>query len=302
MEEIFTSVSNILKTNANIIDTFKYPIKQYIDPIEINESSSVGDQIKYYRQQMGIQQKDVISFLDIEDKIIWNDKYLEFIYKDKQEEIYEFRMKYGISRVDLGRMMNVYEGTIMKWETNKSTISRKSYDSFIKIREEFDNFNQINDKTYNYYLFVNNNPFDKMEKYIKDEKITFKEFAKRMNRSENTLRNAKKINSISKGQYERFSELLSMKQLGIEFEDPYMKFINSKPDKFILNFLKEHNMSRAELSRQIKVGKCTVERWIRKEIVISRKNYEKLMAFISKKNSGTSAFLFFCECFNLCFF
>ena len=139
MKEIFTSVSNILKTNANIIDTFKYPIKQYIDPIEINESSSVGEQIKYYRQLMGIQQKDVakiididrytmyqlenkeykqlydkkhlkdvISFLDIEDKIIWNDKYLEFIYKDKQEEIYEFRMKYGISRVDLGRKMNFY--------------------------------------------------------------------------------------------------------------------------------------------------------------------------------------------------
>ena len=88
--------------------------------MEINESSSVGDQIKYYRQLMSIQQKDVaklididrytmyqlenkeykqlydkkhlqdvISFLDIEDKIIWNDKYLEFIYKDKQEEIYE---------------------------------------------------------------------------------------------------------------------------------------------------------------------------------------------------------------------
>lgn len=51
-----------------------------------------------------------------------------------------------------------------------------------------------------------------------------------------------------------------MKKLGIEFEDPYMKFINSKPDKFILNFLKEHNMSRAELSRQIKVGRCSVER------------------------------------------
>lgn len=98
-----------------------------------------------------------------------------------------------------------------------------------------------------------------------------------------------------------------MKQQEIEFEDSYKKFINSKPDKFILNFLKQHNMSRAELSRQIKVGRCTVERWIRKEIVISRKNYEKLMAFINKKIVAlvlnyTSAFLFFCECFNLCFF
>ena len=114
--------------------------------MEINEASSVGDQIKYYRQLMSIQQKDVaklididrytmyqlenkeykqlydkkhlqdvISFLDIEDKIIWNNKYLEFIYKDKQEEIYEFRTKYGISRANLGRMMNVYEDTIMKW-------------------------------------------------------------------------------------------------------------------------------------------------------------------------------------------
>lgn len=142
IKEIFKSVSNILKTNANIKDNFKYPIKQYIGAIEINESSSVGDQIKYYRQLMSIQQKDVaklididrytmyqlenkeykqlydkkhlqdvISFLDIEDKIIWNNKYLEFIYKDKQEEIYEFRTKYGISRADLGRMMNVYEDT-----------------------------------------------------------------------------------------------------------------------------------------------------------------------------------------------
>ena len=66
MKEIFTSVSNILKTNANIIDTFKYPIKQYIEPIEINESSSVGEQIKYYRQQMGIQQKDVAKIIDID--------------------------------------------------------------------------------------------------------------------------------------------------------------------------------------------------------------------------------------------
>ncbi len=54
MKETFTSVSNILKTNAYIKDNFKYPIKQYIDPVEINESSSVGEQIKYYRQLMGI--------------------------------------------------------------------------------------------------------------------------------------------------------------------------------------------------------------------------------------------------------
>ena len=32
--------------------------------------------------------QDVISFLDILDKMVWNDKYLEFIYKDMQNEIW----------------------------------------------------------------------------------------------------------------------------------------------------------------------------------------------------------------------
>ena len=34
--------------------------------MEINESSSVGDQIKYYRQLMSIQQKDVAKLIDID--------------------------------------------------------------------------------------------------------------------------------------------------------------------------------------------------------------------------------------------
>lgn len=45
------------------------------------------------------------------------------------------RKKYNISRADWGRMMNVYEDIIKKWETNKFIISRKIYKklmSFIK--------------------------------------------------------------------------------------------------------------------------------------------------------------------------
>ena len=36
----------------------------------------------------------IIDFLDIKDKINWNDKYLEFVYLNKQEELKEFRTKY----------------------------------------------------------------------------------------------------------------------------------------------------------------------------------------------------------------
>lgn len=49
----------------------------------------------------------IIDFLDIKDKINWNDKYLEFVYLNKQEEIKEFRPKYNISLFDFSNMLKV---------------------------------------------------------------------------------------------------------------------------------------------------------------------------------------------------
>lgn len=93
MKEIFTSVSNILKTNANIKDNYKYPIKQYIDPIEINESSSIGDQIKYYRQLRGIQQKDVAKLIDINRYTMYqleNKEYKQLYDKKNLQDVISF--------------------------------------------------------------------------------------------------------------------------------------------------------------------------------------------------------------------
>lgn len=45
-------------------------------------------------------------------------------------------------------------------------------------------------------------------------------------------------------------------------------------------------MSRAELARQLKTSRTTIEKWIRKETIISRRNYEKLINFINKKSSA----------------
>lgn len=131
LENAFDRIKNLL-INLNVINRkYCFYIKNEINAIDINEFSTIGQQIKHYRQLRGIQQKDIakyinidrytmhqienyeykqienpkymqkiIDFLDIKDKINWNDKYLEFVYLNKQEEIKEFRTKYNISLFD----------------------------------------------------------------------------------------------------------------------------------------------------------------------------------------------------------
>lgn len=105
--------------------------------------------------------RKIIDYLDIKDKIIWNDPYLKFIVYDEYEKIKEFRLKADIPQKDFANLLHVEASTLRKWETGES------------------------------------------------------------------------------------------------------------------------KMSRAELSRQLGIDRCTVERWIRNEIEISRSNYEKLMNFIN---------------------
>ena len=131
--------------------------------MEINESSSVGDQIKYYRQLMSIQQKDVaklididrytmyqlenkeykqlydkkhlqdvISFLDIEDKIVMNDDYIAFLLDNPIQTILDFRKKNNLKRIDLAKMLDKDISVIKKWETGKSQMTRASYNKLKK--------------------------------------------------------------------------------------------------------------------------------------------------------------------------
>ena len=71
---------------------------------------------------------NIIDYLDIRDKIKINDDYLEFILKKKQHEIFDFRIKYNIALIDFANMIDVYPKTIIKWEKDQSTISRKKFE------------------------------------------------------------------------------------------------------------------------------------------------------------------------------
>ena len=94
---------------------------------------------------------------------------------------------------------------------------------------------------------------------------------------------------MTKKQYIRFKELLDNQEKGIISSDPYINFIKSNPAEVILNFLRDENLSRAELGRELGLSGGTVERWTRNEATISRNNYTKLIEFMDKKKSGTNA-------------
>lgn len=105
-----------------------------------------------------------------------------------------------------------------------------------------------------------------------------------MNRHPHTIeRIIHNKNILTFKQYLKLKELLEKQERGIKISDPYIEFISSDYHTFIKNLLNEFNVSRSELARQLKVGRTTTEKWIRKEAVISRSNYEKLINFIIKK-------------------
>lgn len=108
-----------------------------------------------------------------------------------------------------------------------------------------------------------------------------------MNRHPHTIqRIIHNKNILTFKQYLKLKELLDKQEQGIKKSGPYIQFINSDYNKFIKSFLKEFNMSRAELARQLKTSRTTIEKWIRKETIISRRNYKKLINFINKKSSA----------------
>ncbi|MDD4282666.1 MAG: helix-turn-helix transcriptional regulator [Bacilli bacterium] len=226
--------------------------------------------------------KKIINYLDIEKKIIWNDKYLKFIIYDEYKEITNFRLKANLNKKDMASLLNVNTCTLSKWEKGISKISRKNYDKFkllLDLQNKKENY-VFND---NYLLFLKNNPQIQILNYIKKEQVDIKEFSKRMNRHPINIK--KMINgrtTITRKQYYKFKELLKSQELGIITSDPYINFIKTEQANYIYKFLKNNNMSRAELSRKLSVGRCTVERWIRNEIVISKKNYYNLMNFVNE--------------------
>lgn len=65
-ENAFDNVKKILK-NLNVIKKkYKFYIKNDMPAIPIDENSTVGQQIKHYRQIKGIHQKDIAKYVNID--------------------------------------------------------------------------------------------------------------------------------------------------------------------------------------------------------------------------------------------
>ncbi len=121
---------------------------------QINENSTLGQQIKYYRRIANIKQtdlclklgytrqalhhienremklidinliKDVIKELDIADKININDDYIAFLLDNPSKKIFELRKKMNLTRPKFADLINVSMTSVKRWENGNSNISR----------------------------------------------------------------------------------------------------------------------------------------------------------------------------------
>lgn len=130
---------------------------------EINENSTLGEQIKYYRRLAHIKQpdlalklgyergalhhienneiklininliKDIIKELKIEDKININDDYISFLLGNPSKVIRDFRKKHHLKKNHLAKMLKTDITAITKWETGRTQMTRTSYNKFKKL-------------------------------------------------------------------------------------------------------------------------------------------------------------------------
>ena len=163
MLENCASISKLfdkLKDKLDVSITLKTHAKWKIP--QINENSTLGEQIKYYRRLANIRQtdlclkfgcdrgvlnrlknkelklvnvkliKDIIKELDIADKIVINDDYIAFLLDNPSQTILDFRKEHNLKQIDLSKMLDKDISVIKKWETSKSQMTRVSYNKLKK--------------------------------------------------------------------------------------------------------------------------------------------------------------------------
>ena len=151
ISKLFDKLKDKLETEVTLKTHAVWKIPQ------INENSTIGEQIKYYRRLANIKQtdlcsklgcdrgvldrlenrelklvnvkliKDVIKELDIEDKIVINDDYIGFVLDNPIQTLLVFRKKNNLKQIDLAKMLGKSLSVVKSWETGKAQITRTSY-------------------------------------------------------------------------------------------------------------------------------------------------------------------------------
>lgn len=155
-----------IKTNTNEICNLGKTTSFNME--EINDETTIGKQIKYFRKinntritdmavELGIgyntivrleEQSDnrnlnhksiqiinkIINYLDIRDKLNFsNNEYLDFILNKQSSAIKELKDKIG--RMEIANELNVTPDSVNRWITSDIVISRKHYHQIKKMLE-----------------------------------------------------------------------------------------------------------------------------------------------------------------------
>lgn len=130
------------------------------------KGSTFGSQIKYYRVLNGMTQAELgkavgrtesgikniengemklvnlalidklISSLQIEDKIDYDDDYIQFIKNNPVAQIQAYRKKKNITTFELSKLLKIDRSAVKKWEDGKSVLSRTSFEKLMELFNE----------------------------------------------------------------------------------------------------------------------------------------------------------------------
>ncbi len=161
--EISVAISDLfykLRDTLEVEMTLKTNTRRKLKPI--NENSTIGEQIKYYRVLQDIKQEDlcqklgvtrealfhienrdmklvdikllesIIKELKIEDKLVINDDYIEFLLNDPCKKIKYIRKQMNLSLVSFADMLQVSDTSVRRWENGNCHISREKYNKLKK--------------------------------------------------------------------------------------------------------------------------------------------------------------------------
>ena len=131
----------------------------------INENSSLGEQIRYYRRAANIKQTDlckklgctrstlnslendklkvisietlkaVLHELHIEDKVIVHDDYIRFLLSGSAKKIFTLRKSMNMTRTEFADWLGISFTAVKHWENGYNIISRGMYE---KIKHRID--------------------------------------------------------------------------------------------------------------------------------------------------------------------
>lgn len=130
------------------------------------KGTSFGSQIKYYRVLKGLTQAELgkavgrtesgikniengemklvnlalidklVSSLQIEDKIDYDDDYIKFIKNNPVAQIKAYRKKKNITTFELSKLLKIDHSAVKRWEQGKSMLSRTSFERLMELFNE----------------------------------------------------------------------------------------------------------------------------------------------------------------------